>query len=290
MLTVAENLGLKGISPIVLGDAGNIIVHLAPYPIVARVAKLFDGDDPNFWREIWLHELKVANHLLERGVPVVPCSKLVPPGPHRVADTWMTLWEYAESVSLPTLGAEQAIDMVNDLVSAMLDFNDPLPPLGAWRNVNQAFEHLRSIDNDDRISKLLLAYEQVNERIQTEITYPAHGDAHPGNLLPTSTGWRWIDFEDVSLMPKYWDFASFISNSALFHGLVHHVVQYVLTKTIASTDKQSFQFAMQARVIMSTMTNLSLALQGHGDLEFAHAQLDRINDFLLALKDDSLWN
>ncbi len=47
---------------------------------------------------------------------------------------------------------------------------------------------------------------------------PAHGDAHPGNLLPTSHGWRWIDCEDVSSMPQFWDLASFFANPALLRG------------------------------------------------------------------------
>lgn len=220
-----------------------------PIQLVARVAKLFDGDDSNFWREIWLYEIKVSKHLIERRIPVVPCSSLVPPGPHQVGNTWMTLWEYVEPASLPKLSVKQAIDMVNDLVKAMSDFGEHIPPLGAWRNVNQAANHLRSIKDDDRISKLLLAFEQVNERIQNVALYPAHGDAHPGNLLPSSSGWRWIDFEDVSLMPKFWDFACFIGNTALFHGLRHPTVEYVLTKSMVSTDKKSFQFAHQGDLL-----------------------------------------
>ena len=46
----------------ILRDAGNLIVHLSPFPIVARVANLSEGDDPNFWRTIWSYEIKVATH------------------------------------------------------------------------------------------------------------------------------------------------------------------------------------------------------------------------------------
>lgn len=34
-----------------------------------------------------------------------------------------------------------------------------------------------------------------------------HGDAHPGNLLATGTGLRWIDFEDAWSGPCAWDLA-----------------------------------------------------------------------------------
>lgn len=288
-MSAAEKLGLKNIKPIILGDAGNFIVHLTPYRIVARVAKLFDGDDSNLWREIWSYEVKVSQHLMERDIPVVACSNTAPPGPHKVGDTWMTLWEYVEPVSLPTLSVEEAINMVSNLVNAMSDFQEPLPALGAWRNVNEAAEFLRSVKNDPRILMVLSEYEPVNEQIQNQPLYPAHGDAHRGNLIPSSTGWRWIDFEDVSLMPKFWDMASFIGNTVLFHGLKHPVVQSLLP-SIVEQDRSAFQFTLKARVIMAPMTNLVLALNGHGDLDFAEAQLEHAIDFLGILNDGSLWD
>jgi hypothetical protein len=197
----------------------------------------------------------------------------------------MTLWEYAVPSSLPPLCDKSAIDMVNDLTDDMADFHGPLPPLGAWRNVYAAVENVQTLSRkDDRIARLLLAFEQVDETMKSlDALFPAHGDAHPGNLLATPTGWRWIDFEDVSLMPKFWDLDSFVGNTALFHGLQHSVVDYVLTRSTVARDQASFQFALRARVIMSTVTNLSLALRGHGDLNFAYSQLERIHDFLALL-------
>lgn len=226
---------------------------------------------------------------MESGIPVVSYFRDVPPGPYPVGDTWMTLWEYAESASISTLSGPDAIAMLNYLVIAMSKFPEPLPPLGAWRNVAQAADALSSIQDDGRVSTLLLVYKQVNEKIQSEVLYPAHGDAHQGNLLATKMGWQWIDFEDVSLMPKFWDLASFIANTALFHGFTHSMVQAVLRKPEVSQDRPSFQFALEARVIMSTMTNLALALNGHGDWDFARAPLERIHDFLWLIDGGSLW-
>jgi hypothetical protein len=285
VLAVGRRLGLTNTTPIVLSDAGNLTVHLAPYSIVARIVKLFPGDNPYYWREVWARELRVVHHLITRGVPVVPFTTIVPPGPHQVGDTWMTLWEYVSPASLPTLSGKHAIDMINKLTGAMADFQEPLPTLGVWKNVSKAVENLRSItDKGDHIADLLLAFEQVDEKMKSyNKLFPAHGDAHPRNLIASSTGWRWIDFEDVSLMPQFWDFASFIGNTALFHGLKHPIVEYVLSQNMIANDKPAFQFALRARVIMSTTTNLSLALVGHGDLDFAHSQLERINDFLALL-------
>ncbi len=200
----------------VLRDAGNLIVHLSPFPIVARVARLSEGDDPNFWRTIWSDEIKVATHLMKQGIPVVPYLRVVPAGPYFVGGTWMTLWEYIEPAPIPKLSILEIVGMVN------------------WRNVGQAADFVSSIRDDDRIARLLAAYEDVNERIGSEGLYPAHGDAHQGNLLASSTGWQWIDFEDVSLMPKFWDFACLIGNTALFRGLKDSSVETVLAQRAVS--------------------------------------------------------
>lgn len=290
VLVVAANLGLAHVKPVVLGDAGNLIIHLSPFPIVARVAKLFPGDDSLFWRDVWDREIHVVRHLMELTIPVVPYTRILPPGPYPVSDTWMTLWEYTEQVPMPPLSAQQGVALVTDLAHALSVYSEPLPSLGAWRNVADAADYLLLHHRgDDRVSRLVAVYERVNERMPSEVLYPAHGDAHPSNLLATETGWRWIDFEDVSLMPKFWDLASFVGNTALFHGLKHPIVQSMLQQQEVFEDRPSFQFALTSRVTMSTMSNLALALNGHGDLVFAQAQLKLIHDFLWAIDHGFLW-
>lgn len=281
-MEVTKHLGLTDITPIILSDAGNFIVHLAPYSIVARIAKLIGENDSNFQLNKMSCELKVVKHLISRGIQVVPYSTIVSSGPHQVSDTWMTLWEYIAPFSLTTLSGECIIDMINELTNAMADFHEYLPTLGVWRNVSGAAERLRSLmSSDKRIEGLLIQFEQLDKILKNSDTlYPAHGDAHPGNLIASSTGWRWIDFEDASLMPKFWDMASYIGNTALFYGLKHPVVDYVLTHNKIARDKSSFQLALKARVIMATTTNLALALSGNGDLEFAYSQLAHVNDFI----------
>jgi thiamine kinase-like enzyme len=172
--------------------------------------------------------------------------------------------------------------MINKLSEAMADFQDPLPVLGVWETVAKAADSLSAFsDKDQRLAALLPEFKLVDKKVRSmETLYPAHGDAHPRNLIASSTGWRWNDFEDISLMPRFWDLASFIGNTTLFHGLKHPVVDYVLTRHIAAKDKASFLFALKSRVLMSTISNLSMALGGNGDLDFAYSQLERINDLL----------
>jgi hypothetical protein len=285
LMAAAKALGLNGVTPAVINNNWNLTVRLAPYPIVARVANLSPGEDPELRRETLAREIKVVRHLSMRGVPVVPYTEIVPPGPHRVGGKWMTLWEYQPAYPLPELGGEDAVDMIGDLAAAMADFKEPVPRLGVWRNVSRSAAGLRPfMKTDSRIAGLMPVFEQVDERIRSiDTLFPAHGDAHPRNLIASAAGWRWIDFEEVSNMPKFWDLASFIGNTALFHGLKHPVVDYVLTREMVARDKASFQFALKARVIMATMTNLETALHGNGDLDFAASQLEHIGDFLTLL-------
>jgi hypothetical protein len=93
-----------------------------------------------------------------------------------------------------------------------------------------------------------------------------------------------MDFEDVSLMPAYWDMASFVGNLALFGGLQEPTFRYMLDQVDIVSDPASFGFAIAARVIMSTLGNLDLALAGNGDLEFATRQLELAEDFLRQLE------
>jgi len=66
VVLVANELGLKGISPIVLSDAGNLTVHLAPHPVVGRVATLFPEDDAEMLHDILDRELRVVQHLFRK--------------------------------------------------------------------------------------------------------------------------------------------------------------------------------------------------------------------------------
>ncbi|MHB1683358.1 MAG: phosphotransferase [Bacilli bacterium] len=288
VLSVAKQLGVDGISPVILGDAGNLIVHLASHPIVARVAKLFAGDDADAWRGILAREVRVARHLARSGAPIVPPAAGAYAGPHRVGDTWMTWWQFLPKAPLPPLDPGHAFGLVNSLASAMAHFPEPLPVLGVWETVSEAVGKLRLRPAQDvRIADLLRAFEKADERMRmldSALLLPAHGDAHPRNLLPGPEGWRWIDFEDVSLMPRFWDLASFIGNSALLDGLRHPLVQYVLNHPLVLADRSTFADALTARAVMSTATNFELALEGHGDLAFAMRQLERMGDFLILVK------
>lgn len=281
VLLIAEKTGLTEITPIELSNGGNLIIHLAPYPIVARIATVISKEDAEYAYKILDRELLVARHLQSKGIPVLLPTDLIDAGPYDVDGTWMTFWKYVPPTQLQPPSPSEAVELVNGLSIAIKDFFDDLPMLGVWERTCQSAVRLRK-HSDQRIQALLNVFLRVDEqmRLEPSLLIPCHGDAHTRNLLPSPEGWVWTDFEDVSLMPAYWDLASFVGNLALFGGTQEPTFRYILGHIDNGTDLKAFGFAISARILMSTLGNLDFALAGHGDLEFATRQLELAEDFM----------
>ncbi|TDF97763.1 aminoglycoside phosphotransferase family protein [Paenibacillus piri] len=284
MLSTAETMGLTNVTPIVLSDGGNLNIHLTPYPVVARLAAALSEEDSKHAHTVLDRELRAAHHLDAKGVQVLlPCD-LIDAGPYDVDGTWMTLWNYVPPTPLQPPSPSEAVDLVNRLSIAMKDFDDELPVLGVWERTCRSAARLKR-QSDPRIQALLQIFHKADERMRSEpdSLVPCHGDAHARNLIPGPEGWIWMDFEDVSLMPAYWDLASFVCNLALFGGFQEPTFKYMLGHTGIAADPQAFGFAMTARTLMSVLGNLDFALEGHGDLAFANRQLEHAEHFLIQL-------
>lgn len=64
--------GLTDVTPVILSRGGNVIVHLAPHHIVARVAAIPIADQQDHHICMKLEqELHVASHLYKQGIPVL---------------------------------------------------------------------------------------------------------------------------------------------------------------------------------------------------------------------------
>ncbi|GGD94000.1 phosphotransferase [Paenibacillus nasutitermitis] len=277
----AGKAGLTAITPIVLNVGGNLIIHLYPHPIVARLATVLSEGNSEHAYKILNRELLVARHLQSQGIPVLRPADLVDAGPHDVDGTWMTLWNYVPPTQIESPSPGETVELVNRLSIAMKAFPNELPVLGVWERACQSAVRLRN-HSDQRIKALLNVFQQVDEQMrdETRLLEPCHGDAHMRNLLPSPEGWIWTDFEDVSLMPAYWDLASFVGNLALFGGIQEPTFRYILEHPASGANLKAFGFAITARILMSTLGNLDFALAGHGDLEFATGQLERAENFL----------
>lgn len=281
VVLLAEKTGFTNITPVELNDAGNLSIHLVPYPIVARIATALSNEDADLACKILARELLIARHLKSKGIPVLLPSDLIDPGPHDIGGTWMSFWKYVFPVQLQRPSPKEAFDLVNGLSLAMKEYSGELPVLGVWERTCQSVARL--VNNpDQRVQRLLTMFPKVNEQMRFEpgLLIPCHGDAHIGNLFPGSESWVWTDFEDASLMPAYWDMASYICIPALFRGIQEPTFKYVLNHMGSKTELKAFRLAITARTLMSTLGNLDYALAGNGDLEFAARELELAEDFI----------
>jgi hypothetical protein len=207
--------GLTPVDPVVLKDGSNLIIHLAPAPVVVRVATFtgwIRGDpEPYLAREVAL------TRALASVAPVAaPASDAVPPGPHEVAGWWMsvTAWVEHQPGVVPAARATlAALDVLHDALGATAV---DLPFLGpVCADLDLAWDRL------EREGILDPAAIRGRRQRRTELVgalsvaaserRPLHGDAFPRNSLLAPDGRVvWIDFEDACAGPAAWDHAVLI--------------------------------------------------------------------------------
>ena len=271
--------GLSAGDPVVLSHRGNLILWCRPHALVARVATAFPGDDPAAFDSVGRRELAVAEHLRHHHLPVVEPTTLLPAGPHPVAGTWMTLWTLADpGGAIPPV--PPALALVCRLTAAMEQFPGELPARGAWIHPQEALARLNPLrSRDAEVDRLATEVERAEDEMGSRALSPAHGDAHAGNLVWTGGTWRWIDFEDASRMPRFWDLATFVAQGALAQPASSRLVLEALACPEVAADRDAFRWAVWARVTGSVATALGLAVVGQGDLDAARRQLRQFTAF-----------
>jgi hypothetical protein len=218
-IEVAGQHGLRNLSPRLLKDGSNAMVHLAPAPVVARVPST------SAWlrqpSEKWLRrDLDLATWLFTQGAAVVPPSQELPPGPHvsseETGSSAMTFWTFIDHDNVQPVADEEAAAALSQLHHVMRDYPGELPFLGPlleelphwlhWLEQNHAASGADLIALRQAHWALVPALQQGHPKIQ-----PLHGDAHGGNLLRTVGGLLWTDFEDACTGPVAWDLAILLS-------------------------------------------------------------------------------
>ena len=214
-VAVATEQGVRVDDPIAVGTGSNVIVHLRPSPIVARVmtGTVVLHPDPHAWLT---REIAVGTFLAERMTAVVAPTKEVDPGPYVSGNLWMSFWEYVEVRKTPLEAAAigQALRALHD---ALTEYRGPLPPRAAvldeidWLLNALPSEPALSAERD-RLAEVIHELEHAADR------QPLHGDASLSALLATSSGPRWNDFEDVCVGTVEWDVAGVLSDARAAHG------------------------------------------------------------------------
>lgn len=205
---VARAHGVRADDAVILRDQLNVLVHLRPAPVVARVAgTITRARTGPAWQR---RELAIATHLAQAGAPVVAPSDELPPGPHEHDGRVLSFWTYAEDTGTPAdpAAAGQAL---RDCHEALHSFGGSLPVLTGVTEAEALLATLAAEELIDGITaaKLLARIEELHVTLGSlrSPIQPLHGDAHLNNVINTPAGPLWNDWEDTCLGPLGWDAA-----------------------------------------------------------------------------------
>jgi hypothetical protein len=219
---VAAEQGIISTAPVVLSAHSNVLVHLRPWPVVARVmtGTIALHDDPARWLR---REVEITRFLEATGLAVAP-SEPIDPGPVCRDGLWMTFTALLVAQGEATLrdGAERLGEALRTLHEALAGFAGEL---GDATEVRADIERLRARLRPSpalsaaRIAQLAPRLETVADRVfHTSLpVQPLHGDVGLSNFLRAGDRLVANDFEDTFRGPLHWDVASF-AESLRFEG------------------------------------------------------------------------
>lgn len=199
---MARSHGVRGDDPVVLADGANVVVHLRPTPVVAKVAaSSLLLREPRDWLG---RELTVAAHLDALDVPVVRVSDRLPAVVHERDGRPMTFWRHLPHDPVAVVDPAELGRLLRELHAALRSCTAPLPRLATPL---QDIARFLARADPRTTAHLARAFSRVQEQLPDDDGQALHGDPHPGNLLRGASGWTWADLEDTCSGPLAWDLA-----------------------------------------------------------------------------------
>jgi Ser/Thr protein kinase RdoA (MazF antagonist) len=201
-----------GDEPECLADGANVLVHLRPAPVVARISTTTALVRRP--AELWLaRDLAMARFLVSQGFPAVAPSGELTAGPHLRDGFAISFWQFVEHERGYVASAEEIGPLLRELHEVLrghegkLERLSPFFELPGWLEEAEIHGALAADDT----AMLRRAHAVVAAQIE-KCGLPEqalHGDAHRKNLLKTVNGLLWTDFEDCCRGPILWDLACF---------------------------------------------------------------------------------
>lgn len=214
---VAGILGLDdGIEPVVLREGANFTVHLSPYPVVARVATV--TAEVRAVEAYQLRELTILEHLARVSAPAVRPATLIPAGPHEVDGWRLILLHFHDHNPDRDLSGQQVGDSLKAVHQALDGLEVALPSyIEALDEIPRLLARAEGVLNQADCRFLCARAREVTEALRGHQgqVQALHGDVHLGNLLRTSSGPIWGDFEDACVGPVEWDLASLLASTQI---------------------------------------------------------------------------
>ena len=208
-VSVAARLGVACDELVILADGANVIVHLRPSPVVAKVA----ASTPAIRTDVaaWLQrELDVAVYLAGAGVPVLVPSGEVPATVHQGDGHVMSFWTYRR-LDVNVMPDEVTIgSMLRDLHAALRSFPGAPPVLAPLGDIPAFLARPQTLLSATDVSILTETFGRLMDDLAATAApeQVLHGDAGVSNLRAAGGEWVWYDFEDTCRGPVTWDLAA----------------------------------------------------------------------------------
>jgi hypothetical protein len=262
---VAAEHGLVFEQAAVVHSGSNVLVHLRPAPVVARVmtGTVVLHDNPERWLS---REVSVLKFLAASGLAVRP-SPLIDPGPYQRDGLWLTFCEWLGDHKRADLdrGADTLGRALRDLHDALSGFPGELGDLlDVQRDIERLHGELRTTEALSR-----RAIDSLRDRllVLTDTVFAAplpvqavHGDVSLTNLLFTNDRLVWNDFEDVFRGPLEWDVASFVG-ALRARGADASFVKRVLA-AYGWADERELEPFIEAQAVYGEIWHLYVAQRG----------------------------
>jgi hypothetical protein len=189
---------------IVLHNSNKLAVRLLPCDVFARVA--------HAGSEVARFEVELAQRLAEAESPVAALEPRVEPRAYECDGFVITLWTYYESVTSGIVSSADYARALERLHAGMRTLVDVACPHFTDR-VAEAEQLVASCDDPllVEVDRELLSTTLRNLRRaivdRGAVEQLLHGEPHPGNVLRTGNGLRFIDLETCCRGPVEFDLA-----------------------------------------------------------------------------------
>jgi aminoglycoside phosphotransferase (APT) family kinase protein len=204
-LDVARSLWIDCGEPVVVRDLTNVLVHLAPAPVVARVPLTLSLLRGRGW---YAQEVELAAWLAREGAPVAAPATEVDPGPHEHGGFLVSLWRWVdhEPERFDPVAAGRSL---RELHGALARYPGALPPFDRLDEIERLLDRLEPSPaaSAEELARLRAAHARLAARPRPTAERPLHGDSHFRNLLWTAGGPLWGDLENACSGPVEFDLA-----------------------------------------------------------------------------------
>lgn len=237
-LAAARRIGLPSGDPAVLAEGMNLVVHLRPAPVVARVTRVAHLIRP-------VHQLKaaVAFASMMNGLVVAPAS-MADPGPFVEGGRYVTFWTRTELG--PATPAEAG--------SSLRAFHEAARSWeGELRSFDPRAEAVRIAELVGGDAGEVLKAAGQGLPVPDLPQQPLHGDAHLGNVL---AGGVWQDMDEACIGPVEWDVAC-LRHRWFFRGEIERETRAALA-AYGPYDEAALE-ALEPLVVLFTAAWGSLA-------------------------------